>query len=69
MVEAGDVAVGALVGLMGFLGLLMAAGAMDEGIYVFGLSLAGFAAIFIFGLVKRHFDRLDEARHAGGDHV
>jgi hypothetical protein len=63
MVEAGDVAVGALVGLMGFLGLLMASGALDEEIYVFGLSLAGFATLFIFGLVKRHFDRVDGARH------
>ena len=33
--------------------------------YVFGFSLFGFACVFVFGLVRRHFDRLDAARGDG----
>jgi hypothetical protein len=35
---------------------------------VFGASLAAFAVIFIFGLIKSHYDRIDAARaRAQGD--
>jgi hypothetical protein len=56
----------------------MASGALDDAMYVFGLSLAGFAAVFNIGLVKRHFDRQDAGRQdagrqdavrQGGEHV
>lgn len=57
-----DVLVGVLVTVLGLTGLFMAAGALDDEIFVFGLSLAGFAALFVFGLVKGHYDRLDAAR-------
>jgi hypothetical protein len=33
--------------------------------YVFGLSLFGFACVFVVGLVRRHFDRQETARTAG----
>lgn len=56
-VEPGDVAVGVMMALFGLAGLFLAAGSLDDEMYVFGLSLAGFAAAFDFGLVKRHFDR------------
>jgi len=59
-----DVVVGVLVTVLGLIGLFMAAGALDDEIYIFGLSLAGFAALFVFGLVKGHYDRADAARRA-----
>jgi cytochrome c oxidase cbb3-type subunit I len=55
-VRAGDLAVGFLVAALGLLGLIQAAGAADVEIYVFGLSLLGFAVVFDFGLLRRHFD-------------
>ena len=60
--------VGLLVGILGLVGLILASGALDEEMYIFGLSLAGFAVVFDIGLVKRHYDRIDAAR-AGGEHV
>lgn len=57
-----DVVVGVLVAVLGLTGLTMAAGALDDEIYIFGLALGGFAAVFVFGLVKAHYDRLDAAR-------
>ena len=50
------------------LGLFLAAGAVDEAMYVFGLSLAAFAYIFIFGQVRRHCDAADAVRHEVGRH-
>ncbi|MCC6719698.1 MAG: hypothetical protein IT555_17590 [Acetobacteraceae bacterium] len=70
--QTGDLVVGLLVLVLGLAGLVMASGALDDGMYVFGLSLAVFAAVFDIGLVKRHFDRMESARHPvrqGGGHV
>lgn len=64
--QTSDLVVGLLVLVLGLIGLVMASGALDDAMYVFGLSLAGFAVVFEIGLVKRHFDRLDAARHGGG---
>ena len=63
-----SVVVGMLVLVLGLVGLVLASGALDGEIFLFGLSLAGFAAVFELGLIKRHFDRIDAARHAGGHH-
>jgi hypothetical protein len=60
--EPGDYVVGVMMAILGLIGLFLAAGAADSEMYVFGLSLAGFAGLFIFGLVKRFYDRQDEAR-------
>lgn len=60
--ETGDIAVGLLVGALGLIGLFLAAGAWDNEMYVFGLVLAGFAVLFDFGLLRRHYDRRDLAR-------
>jgi hypothetical protein len=46
----------------GIVGLILAAGAMDDEMYVFGWSLFVFACLFDFGLLRRHFDKLDAAR-------
>jgi len=67
-VQTGDLVVGLLVLVLGLIGLLLASGALDDGMFVFGLSLAGFAVVFDIGLIKRHFDRADAMR-AGGGHV
>ena len=66
MESISEIVVGALV--LGLVGLVLASGALDGEIYLFGLSLAGFAALFELRLIKRHFDRIDDARHAGGRH-
>jgi ABC-type maltose transport system permease subunit len=44
--------------LVGLLGLFIAAGARDNAISYFGLSLAVFGALFNFWIIKRHFDTL-----------
>lgn len=64
--QTGDLLVGLLVLILGMIGLVLASGALDDEMYVFGLSLAGFAVVFDLGLVKRHFDRIDAARQGGG---
>jgi hypothetical protein len=53
-----------VVGVAGVFGLFLAANAADRGIYAFGLGLAGFAIIYIFGQMKQGFDASDRARHA-----
>ena len=47
----------------GLIGLILASGAMDDGMFVFGLSLFGFACVFDFGLLRRHFDKREASRH------
>lgn len=68
-VQVGDILVGLLVTVLGLVGLVMASGALDDEIFIFGLSLAGFAVLFDVGLVKAHFDRVDAARAKAGRHV
>ena len=68
MEEVSDVVVGMLMLVLGLIGLKLAAGALDGEIYLFGLSLAGFAVLFEFGLIRRYFDRKDAARVRAGDH-
>lgn len=67
-IEGSDLFVGLLVSVLGLIGLILASGANDEEMYVFGLSLAGFAVVFVFGLIRRHFDKAD-ARRLEGHHV
>jgi hypothetical protein len=62
-IEPSDLIVGLLMAALGLIGLILASGAMDDGMYVFGLSLFGFACVFEFGLVRRHYDRLEAGRH------
>jgi FtsH-binding integral membrane protein len=51
---------GALVALAGFVGLVMAAHAVDAAIYPVGLLLFAFAVLFDFWLIKRWFDTAPE---------
>ncbi len=70
--KASDLIIGVLMACLGLIGLYAAAGALDIEMSIFGWSLAGFAAVFIVGLIKRHYDEVDAAiavaRHgaAGG---
>ena len=50
---------GGLVSLVGIVGLFLAANAIDRGIYIFGLALAGFAVIYVFALIRQAFDERD----------
>lgn len=63
-IEVGDLVVGLMVAVFGLIGLVLASGALDTEMYLFGLALAGFAVLFELGLIRRHFDRLERARHA-----
>jgi hypothetical protein len=64
-VEPGDIAVGVMMSVFGLVGLTLAARALDDAMYVFGLSLAGFAFVFMLGLIRRHYDREQAAEPAG----
>lgn len=47
---------GAVVAVLGVLGLFLAASARDSALYIFGLGLLGFACLYIFDLMRRSFD-------------
>lgn len=69
--DSSEIIIGLMVAVFGLIGLFLIAGAADIEMYVFGVSLTIFAVCFDFGLIKRHFDRLDHARHRaphGGSH-
>ena len=51
--------IGALLSVLGVFGLVLAGGALDSGMYHFGLALFGFAFFFDLWLIKTHFDRLE----------
>lgn len=57
--------VSGFVSLVGILGLFLAAGAVDTGIYAFGLLLFVFAVLFVFSRIKSAFDAAEEAGRAG----
>jgi hypothetical protein len=68
-VETGDIAVGATMLVFGVIGLVLASGATDSEMYVFGLSLAGFAAVFVVGLIRRHYDKAEAYARGEDWHV
>ena len=61
-IEPSDLIVGLLMAGFGLIGLILASGAMDDEMFVFGLSLFGFACVFDFGLLRRHFDKREASR-------
>ena len=65
MEEVSEIVVGLLVLVLGLTGLVMASGALDNAIYIFGLSLAGFTVVFEIGLIKAHFDRKERTARGG----
>jgi hypothetical protein len=62
-IDPSDLIVGLMMAAFGLIGLILASGAMDNEMYVFGLSLFAFACVFDFGLLRRHFDRMEASRH------
>jgi membrane protein involved in colicin uptake len=68
-IQVSDLLVGLLVLVLGLVGLYLASGALDDEIYIFGLGLALFAAVFDIGLVKRHYDRMQAAQAEAKRHV
>ena len=63
MQSVSDLIIGVLMGIFGMVGLVLASGATDDQIYVFGLSLFAYGFLFILHLVRRHFNRAEAARH------
>jgi hypothetical protein len=53
------IVIGALLSVLGLFGLVLAGGAIDTGMYHFGLALFAFAFLFDMWLIKTHFDRLE----------
>ena len=53
---------GLVLAFLGIVGLFLASGAYDVGMYFFGLALFAFAVLFNFWLVKKHFDAEERAQ-------
>ena len=49
--------------VLALIGLFMAGVAVDFPITLFGLSLVGFGLLCALGIIRRHYDALDAARH------
>jgi len=64
----GDIVVGVFVAVLGFIGLALAGGALDQEIYVFGLSLFAFAVAFDWGLALKAIRRAEAARAGSRAH-
>lgn len=60
--------IGGVMGVLALLGLYLAAHAVDQVFYWFGLGLALFALLFAFGLMKRAFDEADAKRAEDREH-
>jgi hypothetical protein len=56
----GDIFVLIGINLIGLIGLFVASGAHDAGMYIFGLVLFVFAVGLDFLLLKRHFDKAEQ---------
>jgi len=54
---------GVLAVLFGLVGLFMAAGAHDFGIYYFGLTLAAFGVLFGWWMIKTAYDEIEHDTH------
>lgn len=61
MAGSGKFIVGGFVVLLGLIGLFLAASAKDAGIYLFGLAVAAFAVLWVFGAIKKAFDSSQSA--------
>jgi hypothetical protein len=67
--KLGDIIVGAFVAVLGLIGLVLAGGALDQEMYVFGLSLFGFAVVFDWGLMLQGMRRAEAVRVRAGVNV
>ena len=53
------IVIGTPLSILGLVGLVIAGGAIDSGMYQFGLALFAFACLFDLWLIKTHFDALE----------
>ena len=53
---------GILAGFFALLGAILAAGAIDTGMFTFGMGLVGFGVLFVFWLIKDHFDAIEKSQ-------
>ena len=52
----GNWILGAVMGLLGFVGLVMASQAKDDAFYVAGMIFFLFGVLFVFAMIKRAYD-------------
>jgi hypothetical protein len=52
---------GIFAGLLALVGLFMAAGARDSGIFIFGLGLFAAGVLFAWWMIKTAYDEADQA--------
>jgi hypothetical protein len=64
----GDIIIGGFVAVLGLIGLVLAGGALDNEIYVFGLSLFVFAVVFDWGLILKSLRRAERAQAEARPH-
>lgn len=65
-IAMGDRIIGGLMVFLALLGLYQASRAVDDAMYIFGLSLFAFACVFVIGQVRRHFNTSEAvARNTG----
>ncbi len=57
--DPGALVMGMMMSLLGILGVFFAARAQDVEISIFGFSLLAFAIMFVFGLLRQHYDTVD----------
>lgn len=55
---------GIFAALLALLGAVLAAHAIDTGMFTFGLGLLGFGVFFVYWLMKDHFDQREAAPKA-----
>lgn len=61
-IHPGDIVIGLMMVVFAVLGLVLAAGALDIQMTIFGAGLAVFSVAFIFGQIRRHYNTADRAR-------
>lgn len=66
--NASQIVFGTIGVLMALIGLVMASAATDDAFYVAGLILAVAFVLYLFTMVKRHFDAEDAARRDKAGH-
>ena len=59
MAGTGHWILGGIVAATALYALVIASHAHSQGVYLAGLIYAGFAVLFIMGLIRRSYDRLD----------
>ncbi|MSP48221.1 MAG: hypothetical protein EXQ95_02730 [Alphaproteobacteria bacterium] len=62
MAGTGKWILGGVIGATALYALVVASHTHSQGIYLAGLAYAGFAVLFIMGLISRSYDKLDSGR-------